>query len=117
MAPGRVDSWAALCRMAVSTDGRQYFMEGPGGNARSGHVPVDDDNDGLIDEDPPEDINGNGRFDDLNSYFEVTLDLADTTFVVTDVSREYNKPIYDHNDQVVRLRPFFNGWRKYRIDL
>ncbi|MCK7491971.1 MAG: hypothetical protein MZW92_10165 [Comamonadaceae bacterium] len=31
----------------------QYFMEGPGGNARSGHVPVDDDNDGLFDEDRP----------------------------------------------------------------
>ncbi|MGE5742251.1 MAG: M14 family metallopeptidase [Candidatus Aminicenantes bacterium RBG_16_66_30] len=44
----------------VNPDGRQYFMEGPGGNARSGHVPVDDDNDGLMDEDPPEDINGNG---------------------------------------------------------
>jgi hypothetical protein len=44
----------------VNPDGRQYFMEGPGGNARSGHVPVDDDNDGLFDEDPPEDINGNG---------------------------------------------------------
>ena len=44
----------------VNPDGRQFFMEGPGGNARSGHVPVDDDNDGLFDEDPPEDINGNG---------------------------------------------------------
>jgi len=44
----------------VNPDGRQYFMEGPGGNARSGHVPVDDDNDGLIDEDASEDINGNG---------------------------------------------------------
>ena len=44
----------------VNPDGRQYFMEGPGGNARSGHVPVDDDNDGVFDEDPPEDINGNG---------------------------------------------------------
>ena len=44
----------------VNPDGRQYFMEGPGGNARSGHVPVDDDNDGVFDEDPPEDVNGNG---------------------------------------------------------
>jgi len=34
-------------------------MESPGGNA-VGHVPVDDDNDGLFDEDPPEDVNGNG---------------------------------------------------------
>ena len=44
----------------VNPDGRQYFMEGPGGNARSGHVPVDDDNDGRFDEDAPEDVNGNG---------------------------------------------------------
>ena len=44
----------------VNPDGRQFFMEGPGGNARSGHVPVDDDNDGRFDEDPPEDVNGNG---------------------------------------------------------
>ncbi len=44
----------------VNPDGRQYFMESPGGNARSGHVPVDDDNDGVFDEDPPEDVNGNG---------------------------------------------------------
>ena len=49
----------------VNPDGRQYFMEGPGGNARSGHVPVDDDNDGLIDEDPPEDINGNGIIEQI----------------------------------------------------
>ena len=49
----------------VNPDGRQYFMEGPGGNARSGHVPVDDDNDGLIDEDPPEDINSNGIIEQI----------------------------------------------------
>jgi hypothetical protein len=49
----------------VNPDGRQYFMEGPGGNARSGHVPVDDDNDGVFDEDPPEDINGNGVIEQI----------------------------------------------------
>jgi hypothetical protein len=52
----------------VNPDGRQYFMEGPGGNARSGHVPVDDDNDGLFDEDPPEDINGNGIIEQIRKY-------------------------------------------------
>jgi len=52
----------------VNPDGRQYFMEGPGGNARSGHVPVDDDNDGLFDEDPPEDINGNGIIEQIRMY-------------------------------------------------
>jgi len=49
----------------VNPDGRQFFMEGPGGNARSGHIPVDDDNDGLFDEDPPEDINGNGIIEQI----------------------------------------------------
>jgi hypothetical protein len=52
----------------VNPDGRQYFMESPGGNARSGHVPVDDDNDGLFDEDPPEDINGNGVVEQIRKY-------------------------------------------------
>ncbi|HPW17121.1 MAG TPA: M14 family metallopeptidase [Candidatus Aminicenantes bacterium] len=52
----------------VNPDGHQYFMEGPGGNARSGHVPVDDDNDGLFDEDPPEDINGNGIVEMIRKY-------------------------------------------------
>jgi len=50
------------------SDGRQYFMESPGGNARSGHVPVDDDNDGLFDEDAPEDINGNGIVEQIRKY-------------------------------------------------
>jgi len=52
----------------VNPDGRQYFLEGPGGNARSGHVPVDDDNDGLFDEDPPEDINGNGIVEQIRMH-------------------------------------------------
>jgi len=52
----------------VNPDGRQFFMEGPGGNARSGHVPVDDDNDGLFDEDPPEDINGNGIIEQIRKF-------------------------------------------------
>ncbi|OGD28007.1 MAG: hypothetical protein A2V57_08710 [Candidatus Aminicenantes bacterium RBG_19FT_COMBO_65_30] len=52
----------------VNPDGRQFFMEGPGGNARSGHVPVDDDNDGVFDEDPPEDINGNGIVEQIRMY-------------------------------------------------
>ncbi len=52
----------------VNPDGRQYFMEGPGGSARSGHVPVDDDNDGLFDEDPSEDINGNGVVEQIRMH-------------------------------------------------
>jgi len=52
----------------VNPDGRQFFMEGPGGNARSGHVPVDDDNDGAFDEDQPEDINGNGIVEQIRMH-------------------------------------------------
>jgi hypothetical protein len=52
----------------VNPDGRQYFMETDGGNARAGHVPVDDDNDGLYDEDGPNDLNGNGIIETIRKY-------------------------------------------------
>lgn len=52
----------------VNPDGRQFFMEGTGGGARTGHVPVDDDNDGLYDEDGPDDLNGNGVTDQIRKY-------------------------------------------------
>jgi len=52
----------------VNPDGRDYFMHGPGGNARSGHLPVDDDNDYLFDEDGPEDLNGNGVIEQIRKY-------------------------------------------------
>ena len=52
----------------VNPDGRDYFMKGPGGNARTGHVPVDDDNDGLFDEDGPDDLNGNGVIEQIRKY-------------------------------------------------
>jgi hypothetical protein len=52
----------------INPDGRQYFFESPSGSARSGHVPVDDDNDGLFDEDPPNDLNGNGVIEQIRKY-------------------------------------------------
>lgn len=52
----------------VNPDGRQYFMDSDGGNARSGHVPVDEDNDGLYDEDGPNDLNGNGLIESIRKY-------------------------------------------------
>jgi hypothetical protein len=52
----------------VNPDGRDYFMHGPGGNARTGHVPVDDDNDFQFDEDGPEDLNGNGVIEQIRKY-------------------------------------------------
>jgi hypothetical protein len=52
----------------VNPDGHQYFMEGDGGGARTGHVPIDDDNDGLVDEDGPNDLNGNGVIEQIRKY-------------------------------------------------
>lgn len=63
-----VDERVFYIMPTVNPDGRQFFMEGPGGNARSGHVPVDDDNDGLFDEDGPEDINGNGIVEQIRLH-------------------------------------------------
>ncbi len=59
----------------VNPDGRQYFMEGSGGGARTGHVPVDSDNDGLYDEDGPNDLNGNGVIEQIIKYVPGKGDL------------------------------------------
>jgi len=52
----------------VNPDGRDYFMHGTGQGARSGHLPVDDDNDYQFDEDGPEDLNGNGVVEQMRKY-------------------------------------------------
>jgi hypothetical protein len=52
----------------VNPDGRDYFMHGTGAGARTGHFPVDDDGDGLFDEDGPEDLNGNGVIEQVRKY-------------------------------------------------
>jgi hypothetical protein len=45
---------------SVNPDGRDLWLH-LGGFARSGQYPYDDDNDGLYDEDPPEDLDGDGE--------------------------------------------------------
>ena len=45
---------------SVNPDGRDRWLH-EGGNARTGQVPMDDDNDGLYDEDLPEDLDGDGE--------------------------------------------------------
>ena len=52
----------------VNPDGRDYFMHGTGAGARTSHFPVDDDGDGLVDEDGPEDLNGNGVIEQIRKY-------------------------------------------------
>jgi len=63
-----VDQRAFYIVPTINPDGRDYFMRGPGGNARSGHMPVDDDNDYQFDEDGPEDLNGNGVIEQIRKY-------------------------------------------------
>lgn len=53
---------------SVNPDGRDWFMDEAGSGARTGHVPVDNDNDGLYEEDPPNDLNGNGIIDSIRKF-------------------------------------------------
>jgi len=53
-----------------------------------------------------EDLDLNVNLDTVNSYFEATLDLSDTTYVAIDVARDYPGNPY--------VKPE-NGWRLYKI--
>ncbi|MEX1050199.1 MAG: M14 family metallopeptidase [Gemmatimonadales bacterium] len=53
---------------SVNADGRDYFMDSAGAGARTGHVPVDSDGDGLFDEDGPDDLNGNGVIEQIRKH-------------------------------------------------
>ena len=53
---------------SVNPDGRDYFLHGAGSGARTGHIPVDSDGDGLFDEDGPDDLNGNGVIEQIRKY-------------------------------------------------
>lgn len=57
-----------------------------------------------------EDLNLNGILDTQEDYLEYTIDLGDTTYLVTDVQRE---------SQLGRYPPVpsDNGWRRFRIPL
>lgn len=52
----------------VNPDGMDFFLHGTGSGARTGHVPVDSDGDGLFDEDGPDDLNGNGVIEQIRKY-------------------------------------------------
>lgn len=53
---------------SVNPDGRDHFLKGTGSGSRTGHVPVDDDNDGVADEDDYNDLNGNGVIEQIRKY-------------------------------------------------
>jgi hypothetical protein len=57
-----VDRAAFYIIPCVNVDGRAYFFAKPNtsSTSRSGQRPIDDDRDGLFDEDPPDDLDGDG---------------------------------------------------------
>ncbi len=63
-----VDERVFYIAPTVNPDGRDYFMDGTGSGARTGHVPVDSDGDGLFDEDGPDDLNENGVIEQIRKY-------------------------------------------------
>ena len=69
----------------VNPDGRDYFLDGTGSGARTGHVPVDSDGDGLTDEDGPNDLSGNGVIEQIRKYVpgqgSFRLDPTDSRFM------------------------------------
>jgi len=67
---GKVDRLTALLDRAtfyfipmVNPDGRTYWFDAPNNmhSSRGGQVPVDNDGDGRFDEDPPNDLDGDGQ--------------------------------------------------------
>jgi hypothetical protein len=63
-----VDERVFYIAPTINPDGRDYFLHGTGSGARTGHMPVDDDGDGVFDEDGPDDLNGNGRIEQIRKY-------------------------------------------------
>ncbi len=63
-----VDERVFYIAPSVNPDGRDFFLHGTGSGARTGHVPVDSDGDGLFDEDGPDDLNGNGIIEQIRKY-------------------------------------------------
>ncbi len=62
-----VDSRVFYIVPIVNVDGRAHFFTDPGGYniGRTARIPHDDDNDGLVDEDDAEDINGDGEISQM----------------------------------------------------
>jgi hypothetical protein len=63
-----VDERVFYIAPTVNPDGRDYFLDETGSGARTGHVPVDSDGDGLFDEDGPDDLDGDGVIEQIRKY-------------------------------------------------
>jgi hypothetical protein len=61
-----------------------------------------------------EDLNGNSTLDRTNSYFQIPIDLADSTLWETDVYRDYYLRRADPPSHQLDAS---NGWRRIRIPL
>jgi hypothetical protein len=57
-----LDTYSFYFLPSQNPDGRSYWFDGPNtpNSSRSNQRPVDDDRDGLFDEDPPDDLDGDG---------------------------------------------------------
>ena len=53
-------------------DGRDWWIHGPNTahSSRSGKIPTDDDRDGVVDEDPPNDLDGDGSITQMRKKVE-----------------------------------------------
>ena len=76
-----VDERAFYVLPTVNPDGRAYWFSGPNttNSSRSGKSPVDNDRDGLFDEDGYDDLNGDGQITEMrkkdpNGRFKVSPD-------------------------------------------
>ena len=63
-----VDERVFYIAPTVNPDGRDWFLDETGSGARTGHVPVDSDGDGLFDEDGPDDLDGDGVVEQIRKY-------------------------------------------------
>ncbi|HEY5133534.1 MAG TPA: hypothetical protein VII85_07620, partial [Candidatus Krumholzibacteriaceae bacterium] len=61
-----------------------------------------------------EDLNSNGYLDEINAYYTVSFNLADSASI--DVRRDFSPDLLKQYDQEKNLNPR-KAWRKYRIDL
>jgi hypothetical protein len=102
-------------------NGDDYHYDNSTNKDSNGRIPADDyskingtegNATGIANSRPDtEDLDLNGTLDETNSYFEATIDLADTAYVAVDVARDYagTKVVMDANGR--------NGWRLFRIPL
>lgn len=82
-----VDRSVVYCVPSVNVDGRYHWFEDPGTSSsnRGLRIPKDDDNDGLIDEDPVDDLNGDGHITQMRKkdpFGEYILDPLDPRIMI-----------------------------------